>query len=83
MLIFIYNNILLGENLYSLIRAHMRKFMSIFLLRAIIYTVYCWKKYQNCKAHTHARIFCLDFSLHLNEVSKEKLLELAWTNPIL
>ena len=41
---FMYKNILLGENLYSLIRAHMRKSGSIFSRRSIICTVYCWEK---------------------------------------
>ena len=41
----IYRNILLGENSFDLIRIRTwEKFMSIFSCRAIIYTVYYWKK---------------------------------------
>ena len=81
----IYRNILLGENSFNLIRTRTHEKILLDFFRADpVYVLYITgKNVKNCNAQTHARIFCLDFSLHLDEVSKEQLLKLAWTNQIL
>ena len=80
---FIYRNILLGENLHSLIHTRTWENSCRFFRAELLYILYIvGKNVKIVRSHTREN-FLPRFLLHLNEVRKDQLLELAWTNQIL